>query len=775
MVSYIGLLLALLLPISAAHAAASTISFNRQIRPIFSENCFACHGFDPKHREAGLRLDTFEGATGERKGVRAIVPGNLEKSELWTRIVSTDPDDIMPSPKSHKAPLSTAQRALLKQWISEGATYEPHWSFIPPARPQVKETGSAVIDHFIEQKLAGNGLKMSGEAPAEKLIRRVSLNLTGLPPSTAEVDAFIAASARDPEAAYQALVTRLLDSPHYGERWGRWWLDQARYADSNGYSIDAPRTIWKYRDWVVNALNADMPFNQFTIEQLAGDLLPHATESQKIATGFHRNTMINQEGGIDVEQFRIDSIFDRVATTGTVWLGLTIGCCQCHDHKFDPITQKEYYKFFAFLNNQDEPTLKVGDPSYDPKKAEADLKDVERDLLAYITERKQDQQDWEATLVEPGLTKFNKKIKPLLAKPYAKRTLADNATLFMTGPGAADQAFRAINEKYKEVSDRFKTGVTTMVLKELPKPRKTTVFIKGDFTRPADEVTPGTPATLHALKNTTGSPNRLDLAQWIVSPQNPLTARVIANRLWQQHFGRGLVETDNDFGSQGSQPSHPELLDWLATEFQARHWSLKEMHRLIVTSHTYRQSSADRPELRQKDPNNYLLGRQQRARLDAELVRDTALSVSGLLSPAMGGPPVFPMIPEGVMGLGQVKRAWTVSKGADRYRRGLYTFVYRGTPPPSLVVFDAPDGQSTCTRRLRTNTPLQALTLLNDISFVEFAEAMKKVIEKDGLTTAFRRCTAREPSADELAVLTKLDTFSAARVLLNLDETVTRD
>ena len=336
-----GLLLALLLPISAAHAAASTISFNRQIRPIFSENCFACHGFDPKHREAGLRLDTFEGATGERKGVRAIVPGNLEKSELWARIVSTDPDDIMPSPKSHKAPLSTAQRALLKQWISEGATYEPHWSFIPPARPQVKETGSAVIDRFIEQKLEGNGLKMSGEAPVEKLIRRVSLDLTGLPPSTAEVDAFIAASARDPEAAYQALVTRLLDSPHYGERWGRWWLDQARYADSNGYSIDAPRTIWKYRDWVVNALNADMPFNQFTIEQLAGDLLPHATESQKIATGFHRNTMINQEGGIDVEQFRIDSIFDRVATTGTVWLGLTIGCCQCHDHKFDPITQKE--------------------------------------------------------------------------------------------------------------------------------------------------------------------------------------------------------------------------------------------------------------------------------------------------------------------------------------------------------------------------------------------------------------------------------------------------
>ena len=768
------LLLVLVLAATPINAAAP-ISFNRHIRPILAENCFACHGFDPKHREAGLRLDTFEGAVADHKGVRAVVPGDVNKSELWQRILTTDPDDVMPPPKAHKTPLTQTQRDVLKQWIMEGAKYEAHWAFLPPVRPAVKETGSAVIDALIGKRLAEAGLEMSKPALPEKLIRRVSLDLTGLPPSNEEVDAFLAASAKDSEGAYQALVTRLLNSPRYGERWARWWLDQARYADSNGYSIDAPRSIWKYRDWVVGAFNKDMPFDQFTIEQIAGDLLPKASETQKIATGFHRNTMINQEGGIDVEQFRVDSIFDRVATTGSVWLGLTVGCAQCHDHKFDPITQKEYYKLFAFLNNQDEPTLKVSDPSFDPKKAEADLKAVEAELVAYMTERKQEQLDWEKSLVEPALTKFNKKLKPLLAKPYGKRSVADNSTLFMTGPGAADQAFRAINEKYKEVSDRFKAGVTTMVLKELDKPRKTTVFIKGDFTRPADEVSPGTPAVLHPMKNAGDKITRLDLARWITSPDNTLTARVIVNRLWQQHFGRGIVETDNDFGSQGTQPSHPELLDWLALEFQAKHWSLKEMHRLMVSSKTYRQDSAESAVQHQKDPANYLLSHQQRVRLDAELVRDTELSVSGLLSLKMGGPPVYPPIPEGVMGLGQVKRSWVISKGEDKYRRGLYTFVYRGTPPPSLAVFDAPDAQNSCTRRLRTNTPLQALTLLNDVAFVDFAHAMEKVIEKDGLESAFRRCTARKPSDDELALLNKLDSFSAARVLLNLDETVTRD
>ena len=362
-----------------------------------------------------------------------------------------------------------------------------------------------------------------------------------------------------------------------------------------------------------------------------------------------------------------------------------------------------------------------------------------------------------------------------MAKPYEQRSFVENALLFAEGPGAADQIFRALHERRKAAAELLAGGVTTMVMKERNQPRKTTGFIKGDFTRAADEVGPGTPAVLHRYENTTGKNNRLDLAHWIVSPDNPLTPRVIMNRIWQQHFGRGLVETENDFGSQGSQPSHPELLDWLADEFKARHWSLKEMQRVIVTSRTYRQNSSERPDLKQKDPHNFLLGRQQRLRLDAELVRDSALTASGLLSQKFSGPPVYPPIPEGIMGLGQVKRAWPVSKGEDRYRRGIYTFVYRATPPPSLTVFDAPDGQSTCTRRIRSNTPLQALTLLNDTSFVEFATALQKIIAKEGLEAAFRRCTSRKPAADELKLLSQLDPFSAARVLLNLDETVTRD
>jgi hypothetical protein len=769
------LLISAILASASLVQAAEPISFNRQIRPILSENCLSCHGFDPKHREAGLRLDTFAAATGERDGVRAIVPGDVSQSELWRRIVSDDPDVVMPPPKSQKPALSTEQRALIRTWIEQGAKYETHWSFIPPVRAELKETGGAAIDDFIVKELTAAGLKHSPPAPPEKLIRRVSLDLIGLPPTPAEIDDFISASAKDADAAYAALVDRLLSSPHYGERWGRWWLDQARYADSNGYSIDAPRSIWKFRDWVVDALNADMPFDQFTVEQLAGDLLPNASESQKIATGFHRNTTINQEGGIDAEQFRVDSVFDRVATTGTVWLGLSIGCAQCHDHKFDPIEQKEYYRLFAFLNNQDEPTLKVSDPSYDPVKLKADLVAIEGPLGEYLKENQQAQLDWEKGLTAEQIAKTHKKLKPTLDKTYEKRTIGENALIFAAAVGAADQKFRALNEKHKAASDLLAAGVTTMVLKEREQPRKTTVFIKGDFTRPADEVGPGTPAVLHRYQSSTGKDNRLDLARWIVSAENPLTARVIMNRLWQQHFGRGIVATENDFGSQGAVPSHPELLDWLASEFWQQKWSLKAMQRTIVLSRTYRQSSADRPELRSKDPNNYLLGRQQRLRLDAELVRDSALAASGLLSHKLGGPPVFPPIPEGVMGLGQVKRAWTVSKGEDRYRRGIYTFVYRATPPPSLVVFDAPDGQATCTRRIRSNTPLQALTLLNDTSFFEFATALEKIIAQEGLATAFRRCTSRQPAADELKLLTQLDTLSAARVLLNLDETVTRD
>jgi hypothetical protein len=517
-----------------------------------------------------------------------------------------------------------------------------------------------------------------------------------------------------------------------------------------------------------------MPFDRFTIEQLAGDLLPKATEAQKIATGFHRNTQINQEGGIDKEQFRIDSVFDRVATTGTVWLGLSIGCAQCHDHKFDPIEQKEYYSLFAFFNNQDEPTMKVFDPKLDVTELTAEFNEVEAKIKAFIQDHRAELDAWEAGLTPAIKKSLSSFLTRILDVPKAKRSFAQNQSLFAASVGGVGP-FRELNDRYKELDTILNQGTTTLVMKELPKPRKTTVFIKGDFTRPDVEVTPGTPKVLHAFQKPQTLPNRLDLAKWIVSPQNPLTARVIVNRVWQQYFGRGIVETENDFGMQGTAPSHPELLDWLATELIAKKWSLKELHKLIVTSKTYRQSSANRPDLIEKDPQNYLLARQTRLRLDAEVVRDVCLTASGLLSPKLGGPPVYPPIPDGVMGQGQVKRVWSVSKGADKYRRGLYTFIYRASPPPSLTVFDAPEGFSTCTRRIRSNTPLQALTLMNDNGFFEFATSLEEIIQKDGLEAAFQRCTARSPEPDELAVLKKLDSLNAARTLLNLDETVTRE
>ena len=574
-----------ILPVASLHAAG-TISFNRDIRPILSENCFACHGFDPKHREGDLRLDTFEGATQDRDGARGIVPGDLSKSDAWQRIISDDKDEVMPPPKSHKPPLNAKQRETLKAWIEQGAKYEAHWAFIPP-----QNHAGGGIDHFIQKRLAEENLKPSPEADPATLIRRVFLDLTGLPPSPSDLSDLSDWS----DKKYAALVDRLLSSKHHGERWGRWWLDQARYADSNGYSIDAPRQIWKFRDWVLDALNKDMPFDQFTIEQLAGDLLPKATESQKIATGFHRNTQINQEGGIDKEQFRIDSVFDRVATTGSVWLGLTIGCSQCHDHKFDPIAQKEYYQMFAFLNNQDEQEMKVYDPKVDVKALAADFKDVESRLKTMVKDRYAEVTEWEKSMAKDFRDKLAAPVKKALAKPVAKRSLADNLELYSVFVPRDDPLY-ILNDRFKELDTQFNKGTTTLVMKELPQPRKTTVFIKGDFTRPDVEVQPGTPAVLHPFETNSKQPNRLDLAKWITSPKNPLTARVIVNRVWQQYFGRGIVETENDFGSQGTLPSHPELLDWLATEFMAKKWSLKELHKLIVTSKTYRQTSANRPD-----------------------------------------------------------------------------------------------------------------------------------------------------------------------------------
>ena len=769
----------------------AAVDYTTQIKPLLQQHCVKCHGATTQKSQ--LKLDTAAATrTGGKRG--PTLP------DLLVQVVSGTHAEIPQMPYK-RGPLDSAQIALIKQWVAEGAqapsaetpSDDRHWAFIAPVKaPLPLKDTTHPIDAFIRASLRKAGLKPSPPASPATLLRRLHLDLTGLPPKPEEVVACL----KRPDAGIPDLITRLLASKHYGERWGRWWLDQARYGDSNGYSIDAPRSMWPYRDYVVNALNQDKPFDQFTLEQLAGDMLPTPSREQLIATGFHRNTQINQEGGIDKEQFRIESIFDRVATTGTVWLGLTIGCAQCHDHKFDPLSQREYYQLFAFLNNQDEPTLPVPDPGQDLDKLKAEHAQVLKQIDAHVKARIAVLQEWEKTLGEKSKKLLDAEAAKSFAKPVAKRGSADQRILFKAMTGTSDSVFNPLYDRHLELDNIFKNGTTTLVMKELPQPRITTLFIKGDFTRPSDAVLPGVPAALHPLPEN-AKPDRLSLARWIIDPKNPLTARVMVNRVWQQYFGRGLVETENDFGTMGRLPSHPELLDWLAVDFMEHHWSLKHLHQLIVTSATYQQSavivSAEKAEV-QTDPNNYLLWRQNRLRLDAEVVRDVCLATSGLLSSKMGGAPVYPPIPEGVMSLGQVKRAWPLSKGSDRYRRGIYTFIFRATPPPALSVFDAPDGFSTCTRRVRSNTPLQALTLLNDSAYVEFAQALATRLIKEARTDesriahAYQLCLSRPPLDHERQALTRLliaersagasepQTWQAlARVMLNLDETITRE
>ncbi|AMV31878.1 Planctomycete cytochrome C [Pirellula sp. SH-Sr6A] len=779
---------------SMGFGADGPLRFNRDIRPLLSEYCLACHGFDASKREAGLRLDTYEGATAELdSGEIAVRPGDPDASELISRILSEDESSMMPPPESGKK-LSREQKERLTQWIRDGAKYEPHWAFakpeasLPPTDPKQVGDFANPIDAFIYQKLEQQSIAASPRASAETLLRRVYLDLIGIPPTPTEIQDFQSDYASRGLKAYTERVEQLLENPHYGEKWGRWWLDQARYADSHGYSIDAPRSIWPYRDWVIQALNDDMAFDQFTLEQIAGDLLPQATSSQIVATGFHRNTQINQEGGVDPEQFRIESIFDRVATTGTVFLGLTVGCAQCHDHKFDPITQKEYYRLFAFFNNQDEPEHKIFPEGIDPAALKAERDSAMRSLDDKLRPLAESIEQWEKGLEKGEQEKLPKPVKDALKVETKKRNALHRASLYTASlqreknslqqekeAETVDPAIRELQNRIVEIDRELAAGVSTLVMKEKPEGRNTTVFIQGDFTRPDEPVQPGVPSVLHRFAPQSDKPNRLDLARWIVDRENPLTARVLVNRVWQVYFGRGIVETENDFGLQSAVPTHPELLDWLAIDWMKGGWSLKSLHRRIVCSDAYTRSSLGRSDLIHVDRDNYWLAKQNRLRLDAELVRDVGLAASGLLSPKLGGPPVFPPIPDGVMTQGQVKREWKVSQGEDRYRRGVYTFIFRATPPPSLNVFDAPEGNSSCTRRNRSNTPLQALTLLNDSAFVEFAQALSKIVEREGVEVAFQRCTSRLPTEEELAVLRQLDPFSAARVLLNLDETLTRE
>jgi mono/diheme cytochrome c family protein len=798
-----------LLLAGTASLASAQVDYVRDVKPILAKHCYRCHG--ASQQKGGLRADTVAflkegGDTGA-----SLTPGDSRASILVQVLLGTH-EDISQMPYKKPA-LADADVAAIRAWIDAGAAAPVnevpdkavHWSFVAPVRPDVpavarRDWSRTVVDRFILARLEKEKIAPAPEADRAALLRRVSLDLTGLPPTPAESAAFLADRAPD---AYERAVDRLLASPHYGERWARLWLDVARYSDSNGYSIDAPRQMWKYRDWVVAALNRDQPYDQFVVEQLAGDLLPAATRDQRVATGFNRNTQINQEGGIDPEQFRVESVMDRVSTFGSAFLGLTVGCAQCHDHKFDPIPQRDYYQLYAFFNSTVDDghgkatpggTLEFPGEVQAPESLRHELDEARGDLDRYLNTYGPAAVAWAAALDGPARLKLGATARDAVGRPFDQLTFAEKRALYAAFPGATPE-FRTNNAALARLERREPKPITTLVMSELPQPRESVIFIKGDFTRRGERVAPGTPGILPPLTPPPDrAPNRLDLARWLFQPSHPLTARVMVNRVWQQYFGRGLVETENDFGTQGLPPSHPELLDWLAVEFVDRQWSLKALHRLIVTSSTYRQSSNARPDLEIVDPLNKLLARQSRLRLDAEIVRDVALSASGLLAPQIGGPPVFPPQPDGVMTLGQVKRDWTASTGDDRHRRGLYTHAWRATPHPALAVFDAADGFSACTRRLRSNTPLQALTLLNDQQFFEFAGALAARIEREGgadeasrIDYAFRLAVSRSPTPDESRRVSDLLAqiqpsassreawTTVARVLLNLDETITRN
>ena len=935
-----------------ASQAGAEVRFNRDIRPILSDRCFSCHGPDEKNRKAGLRLDTFEGATKDRGGYRIIAPGRPEESELLRRVTTHEAAEVMPPPAAKRSPITAAEAELLRRWIAQGAGYEGHWAFQPLSRaipPSVRQAGWVrnEIDSFVLSRLEAEGIAPSPQADAATLVRRLSLDLTGLLPSPEEVSRFVTAfeagTVAEQEQLYRQLVDRLLASPHYGERWGRHWLDQARYADTHGYTIDGEREMWPYRDWVIQAINDDKPFDRFTIEQLAGDLLPappdpRAAKAQLIATGFHRNTVINQEGGVDPEQARVEQVMDRVNTTGAVWLGLTVGCAQCHTHKYDPISHREYYQMYAFFNstidyNNLGPTVfvepgeilraprsvPVPPPPAEWSRAEWEQKERERLEKSPAVQAPPGPVEWTpfkafrvqteahakiearedgsyyvpangsihdaylllGRLERPELPAVRLRLEPeeqlpnqgpglgeggafLLSEVYIEseggahrfldafaaeedpawpaRAATDNdrrtawttplddrsrgpkEIVFVSGPGKKfssrqvefvlrhdtlpnqgvgrfrieiasrvphdargaalltalrlptaerTQAQRQLIEAayasalaVRKKQDPRRT--MAMVLREVASPRQSHVLLRGDFTRPDREgglLQPAVPGAIApALPPSERPRNRLDLARWLVDPANPLTPRVTVNRVWMRYFGRGLVETEEDFGTQGSPPTHPELLDWLAGEWIRRGWSPKALHRLIVTSMTYRQSSRARPDLAEKDPRNLLLARQERLRVEAEIVRDLALSASGLLHPALGGPSVRPPQPDGVYAFTQVNKRWMAATGGDRFRRALYTFFVRSAPYPLFTTFDAPDFQTVCTRRPRSNTPLQSLTLANDASLLELADGLvdRLVREVPGafpeqldrrLDRAFLLCFSRLPTAPERAAL----------------------
>ena len=680
----------------------AAVSFNRDVLPILAGKCFACHGADQVERKAGLRLDEKLSAYKERDGVVAVVPGKPEVSELVSRISSKDPDEVMPPPD--EVGLTEAEKATLRQWVSEGAAYEKHWAFETPEKPRLPRGGKwgrGEIDRFVFQRMTGAGLSPQRSASRETMIRRVTLDLTGVPPTPGEVERFLDDAS---PGAYGRVVDRILESPRFGERMAVWWLDGARYGDSHGYDNDLENSQWPWRNWVIEAFNKNMPYDQFTVEQLAGDLLPDATGSQVLATGFNRNHRINTEGGAIDEEWRTEYVIDRVQTMGSVWMGLTLSCARCHDHKYDPISQREFYQLFALFNNLDE--------------------------KGFINNLRGS--------AEPRIRYKNSEYEQRKKNVEAAEENADH--------------------RKAEIGQLEGEYPFVMIMRD-NKPRKAFILERGQYDAPGEEVQPGLISTLSAVPGDIPM-NRLALARWLTDGQHPLTARVLVNRLWEQLFGVGIVKSSENLGVQTDWPSHPKLLDWLAVDFVEGGWNIKRLLRQMVMSATYRQDAVTSAERLRLDPKNRLLSRGPRTRLAAEMVRDQALFLSGLIVEKHGGPSMWVYQPVGLWREVEKRGTFKQDHGEKLYRRSLYSRIRRTVAHPSMLLFDAPSREVCTVKRTHTNTPLQALALMNEVTYVEASKKFSERIMANGATLderiawAFRAATARQPEPAELVLLT---------------------
>ncbi len=733
-------------------ALGEEVSFNLDVRPILSDRCFSCHGPDAQERKGHLRLDQPDGEDGAyrtRKGFTAISPGSLKKSELWYRITTTDEEDVMPPPKAHKKLLSKEEQELVKSWILAGAPYDDFWAFVPPSEPQLPvvknlEWSDQPIDRFVLKRLEQKGLTPASEADKRTLIRRLSFDLTGLPPTREEIQAFL--EDQRPEA-YEALVDSLIARPTYGEHSARYWLDLVRFADTNGMHKDFYRNNIAYRDWVINAFNQNLGYDDFVRYQLAGDLLPEPTNDQLSASGFSRLHLIIDKGTALPEESFFKNVVDRVTAVGTAFMGLTVQCAQCHDHKYDPISQKDFYSLSAFFNNIDA----APETPWRPRNG----------LQAPFVSFASPVQNAKLAVLDKELAKLDAEVKAANKAAEEEKDAAKKEELTKAAKGLTSK-IEALKKKRNEFDDSLPKA---MVMKEREEIRPTYLMNRGQYDDPADEVQRDTPGFLPTLKKKGEVASRLDLAEWFVDPENPLTSRVAVNRIWQQFFGVGLVKTSEDFGAQGEVPSHPELLDHLAVSFVKSDWDIKALVKQIVISKAYQQSSLSTPEQFSVDPENRLLARGSRFRMDAEMVRDQILATSGQLSDTMFGKSVKPPQPDGLWAsVTMTGERFKPDTGDDIYRRSIYTFWKRGMPPPQMSILNAPIRDSCIARRERTNTPSQALLLLNEGEYLNAARTLaQSVLEKESLSDAERFSIAYETVTSKLPDTKEQETFSKLR------------